>query len=466
MKNAIICLVAALSFMSSGCGPMDERYSELIEDGPILYISKPDDKSIQVSPGRNRLKISWPKSNDPRGKYAVVSWANNTKSTKVDINQTGMTEVVIDNLTEGSYIFDITLFDLLGNTSLPVSKVGTVYGEDYERYLINWSLNGFTLSSGYAVLTFAEPKDNTIAGSKITWSSNGSGKKLFAGSDLKTVTIEDFNSLSFACNTVYLPETTAIDSFYSPAKVYVKNTNIEEVRKETNPITVIFPEIFDDHYAGVEITWTQDGTDFTSTLSAGSTTATLENFNAPTFRYRTFFDYDDIRYYSDYNVYEVLTPVDLDRTGWVITASHKLPTDPSNNSTQNLIDGNNATFLSLIKPGKSYGGVTVGASETVFFIIDMGSIQEFEYFRLLHRDISPLSSATPLRAQKYSFYGSNDGNNFEAIQIGVTIDVNQLEITQDLPKSAFRYLKVTYDQWNTATSSAMQIAEFNLGIRK
>ncbi len=446
------------------CTPMDDRYSDLAGDGPITYIAKLNVDSVQVNGGRMRVEISLPASDDPRAKEALITWANKTRSLEVDISQTDRTRFMIPDLTEGSYIFDITLLDDLGNSSLTISKTGNVYGDSYEKYLINRILRSFSLTDGQATLTFADIFDQTIVGSEVKWSQSGNEKTLFVDSTRNQVIIENFQSLSFQYRAVYHPEAAAVDSFYSPINVYALNTSVLEMKKEKEgEIEITFAQVSDDHYAGVDISWVQeDGQEFSYRADKEENPVLLTDFYAKRFSYRAVFRYEDQEYYSEQAEYDVLVPVDLDRTGWQVTVSHPLPTDAAiSNAPKSLIDGNATTCLSLLKPGKSSGGITVGINEKVFFIIDMGSIQPVDYFRILHRD----NGATGLRAQAYSFYGSYNGSDFSVIKEGISVDVNQLTVMEDLPLSNYRYIKVTYDQWSSSNNT-MQIAELNLGSRK
>ncbi|MGC3978751.1 MAG: discoidin domain-containing protein [Paludibacteraceae bacterium] len=119
--------------------------------------------------------------------------------------------------------------------------------------------------------------------------------------------------------------------------------------------------------------------------------------------------------------------------------------------------------MSLVKPGKTTGGVTVGASESVYFIVDLGTAKKFDYIVWEHRN----NTSTGLRVWEASFYGSNDGNTFNEIKTNVPIPGAQISSTYkgtiDIPSSEYRYLKVAYTKWDTVNNATMQIGEFWLG---
>ncbi len=165
---------------------------------------------------------------------------------------------------------------------------------------------------------------------------------------------------------------------------------------------------------------------------------------------------------------KVTGDVDLDRSAWqVVQISHDRPADAAiTNAENSAIDGDETTCLSLVKPGKSYGGITVGADEKVFFILDLGEEQEFSYFRILHRTSN---TNTYLRVHGISILGSNDGENFTMIAENVSIPNVTVPTSTDsgditIPVSAYRYVKVVYTDWDTSSGSTMQMAEFYLGL--
>ncbi|MDR1883275.1 MAG: Ig-like domain-containing protein [Prevotella sp.] len=158
---------------------------------------------------------------------------------------------------------------------------------------------------------------------------------------------------------------------------------------------------------------------------------------------------------------------ELTRALWTVSTSHALPSDAaiSNGPTSHL-DGVNTTCISMVKPGKSVGGVTVPSGDVVWFIIDRKNNDEFNYFKIRHRNTSQLM----LRVRKVSFYGSNDGGAFTEIKAGIDIPdatssaASAIESGNvSLPPTSYRFIKMTYDAWDTASGSSMQIAEFNLG---
>lgn len=153
--------------------------------------------------------------------------------------------------------------------------------------------------------------------------------------------------------------------------------------------------------------------------------------------------------------------IGFERTGWQVTTSHPYLADAAVVGTpESLIDDDAKSCLVLVKPGKSTGGITVGADESVFFIIDMQQAQKFNFFRLTHRTNN---TSANLRVNKVSVYGSNDGKEFTEVMKTAPIATNANEVTVDLPAAVnYRYFKMTFDGWATA-GNTMQISNFNIG---
>jgi hypothetical protein len=152
-----------------------------------------------------------------------------------------------------------------------------------------------------------------------------------------------------------------------------------------------------------------------------------------------------------------------DRSAWTVTPSHALPDDAAiSNAPGSLIDGNPATCLSLVKPGKSYGGISVSADEEVHFIIDMQAETTLNYIRITHRTSNP---QLYLRVWGVTLYGSDDNNRYTPIRENIPIvydGVNDYTVRM-IEESHCRYLKVQYTDWSKQSGSTIQVAEFEAG---
>ena len=155
----------------------------------------------------------------------------------------------------------------------------------------------------------------------------------------------------------------------------------------------------------------------------------------------------------------------LDRSDWTIVTSSEGPDDATVGGTQPeyIIDGNTTTAFLFVKPGKTYGGITVAADAEVSFTIDLKKSCDMTYLLYRHRDYSNTTSY--LRATKASFYGKNDeADNYQPIAEHFVMATDVAEVRIDFPeKVSFRYVKFVFEEWDTANGSTIQTSEFNLG---
>ena len=206
-------------FLSIGalisCDGMDATYKEFIEEGPIVYIGKVD--SLKAYAGRNRVMLEWQKLLDPRAKTAKIFWENRTKSTELQLtDKATLTQVVVEDLAEGSYVFEICTYDTYGNSSIMSEVTCAVYGDVYEKLLFNTKVKTAVLKNDVLTVTFAASLEPTFFASEITYmSSEGKNKTVLLKAPATQVKIDDFAGDHITYRSVYLPEETAIDYFYS-----------------------------------------------------------------------------------------------------------------------------------------------------------------------------------------------------------------------------------------------------------
>ncbi len=220
MKNILYIACFAVLCLFYACEGMDAPYKEFIEDGPIIYIGKAD--SVKVYGGRNRVEVYWNKQSDPRAKTATVFWENKTKHQDVTLDRTKPTSVIVDNLLQGSCVFEIYTYDSYGNKSIVVEALGNVYGEVYELSLANRKIDNVKKASGKLTVTFEKSVDSTLVATQIVAPLSGGGEQAYTvSSSEEVVVIENYSAASFKYRSVYRPEPKAIDLFYSKYEDYL-----------------------------------------------------------------------------------------------------------------------------------------------------------------------------------------------------------------------------------------------------
>ena len=224
MKHKLYFRSVVALLMLWACDTND-TYKEFLRDGETIYVAMAD--SVRISPGRNRLKLSFLVS-DPTTSRALILWNNKTDSLELPVQRVYQTDTVsaqLSGLKEGSYSFDIYTYDDEGNSSVAVNAVGIVYGDNYLNSLLETPVKGayvneeeqsrVDISWGVA--------DETAIGSEVIYtdSSNASHTLFVPSAERSTVLTDHLRGSSFQYRTLYLPEETAIDTFYTAFKTAV-----------------------------------------------------------------------------------------------------------------------------------------------------------------------------------------------------------------------------------------------------
>jgi len=149
-------------------------------------------------------------------------------------------------------------------------------------------------------------------------------------------------------------------------------------------------------------------------------------------------------------------------------------TDGSTGKAEDMFDGKTNTFLSLVKPGKSYSGSS-GPPSGQFnaFFVDMLLPVKFKSFYWSHR---AGNSYTYLRVWAITIEGSNDGENWTTLQTGIQLPDTygaanaSVDKRYDIALSGeyeYRFVKVIMTNWSdnsggAGSGSTMQVSEFGL----
>lgn len=218
MKMYFFKYLLSILFLGSmiACSEMDATYRDLVKDGETIYPGKAD--SLQVMPGNKRIKLSWELSADPRVKIVKVYWNSKKDSVEIPVIYKGEPQnmsTIIENLAEAKHNFNIITYDNLGNRSVMVEVQGEVFGPIYESSLANRPLLDVKLIDYKGHITWADVP-NSIGAELNYVDQSGTENKLFIPAEENTTIISDIKPGSqIRYRTMYLPEPTAIDTFYT-----------------------------------------------------------------------------------------------------------------------------------------------------------------------------------------------------------------------------------------------------------
>lgn len=215
--NYIKYMAVLLLLVETSCTDINQFHEKYTEPGEIIYTSKPVGK---ITPGRNRVQLKTYYPSPSAAVETVVEWNQGENQSKLQVNPVGRLDssvIIIENLEEKSYFFDVRNKDAFGNQSIVVQMTGTAYGDKYEKSLNNKLLTNTSLGD-----------QDTLT---LEWGSAGNGgilmelnyvdradanQKVLLPSNTSSYSIGDWKPGSKAYfRTYYIPAPLALDTFYS-----------------------------------------------------------------------------------------------------------------------------------------------------------------------------------------------------------------------------------------------------------
>ena len=216
-RHILFFILPVIIVLIASCGEMDEHYRKFLEGGEKIYPARAD--SAKVHPGRHRLQLTWLVLADPKVKRANVYWNNRKDSIAVEINKTSSVDtvkVMLNDLDESSYVFEIITYDDKGHASMVTEVVGSVYGDDYENSLLIRPILEATAWKNRGTARFG-PTSREAIGTQFEYEDEyGVPQSLFVPVEELRARMPSFKEGStMRHRTVFKPSKLAIDSFYT-----------------------------------------------------------------------------------------------------------------------------------------------------------------------------------------------------------------------------------------------------------
>src|SRR3546814_696381 len=324
-----------LMVVAVSCKDMNVLHEAYLEDGEIIYSSKVD--SLLSYPGNGRIRIQGVIEDAFNVNEIVVNWdrGESTKSFPYTKASKGQDTIwlMMDELEEGNYQFDVFSRDAEGNQSVPVTVFGTVYGETFRSNLVPRSVNGFAYTEASSWVKF-EAINASQRATEVTYVN--------AGGTEMTKTLPEMK------DTVFLPEykigtTIRYRTFYvpSPRDASGQETSLDKFDSDWKDLAL--PELepilesmaFTPVLGGITVTWDNPEElelklEFTYEQSGEEKTQVVESamiedeFTVPGMENGqqvlrvTVADQFDFSFSEDFTV----TPIPavlIDKSGWTIT---------------------------------------------------------------------------------------------------------------------------------------------------
>lgn len=231
-KNYTAGVITAFLFFIAACSKMDEYKDKFLAGGEIQYTGKAD--SVKFHSGYNRVQLSWLILSDPKVSRAKVYWNYRRDSVEIAINRTTNVDTVrllIKNLPEGTYDFEIFTFDKAGHSSIPSPINGKIYGERYEATLLPRGIDYANSGIGsmddpdyhLGIITWrAFSATDGVIGMEMKYTDEDDNDQsvITPAEEMKSYLPKYLPGSDISFRTLYQPDSLAIDTFYSrPVKL-------------------------------------------------------------------------------------------------------------------------------------------------------------------------------------------------------------------------------------------------------
>jgi hypothetical protein len=216
MIKYLACLfLLATGACISSCTKEDD-YKKITRDGEIYYPGRVD--SVAVHGGSNRILLQVHLGNDPLVTKVKAFWNNHADSVVRNVDKTtgNVIDLLINNLSQGTYSFEVYTYTA-DNAKSVVKKVnGTVYGSNYVKVLSNRTVKmlSYSLDGSKIVIDWNAALDGEKSIELKYMDEAGATQTIIVpGGALKTEVSGYKNNTKLTYRSIYLPEPLAIDEF-------------------------------------------------------------------------------------------------------------------------------------------------------------------------------------------------------------------------------------------------------------
>lgn len=416
LKNYITLFILTVSAVFTSCNDTYEFHQKYIEGGEIIYTNKVD--SLKTLPGNQRIEIQGYISNAFTVKEIEVFWDEGKNSQKFDYSKssdnTDFLELVIENLEERAYEFEVYSKDSDGNKSVRVLTYGTAYGEVYRSNLTARFVDNFSYTKDSVNLTFKR-SDEFTRNTEVKYTNNNNEEivNTLAPDESLSVLYDVDDSKPIKYRTFYVPSPkdeygneTTIDEFGSDwltydypfeLKAIIESITYEPVLggvnvKWDNPENLEVTLNFRNFVGGEAVNHTITSSDTQGSYIVGGMESgeqilevTVENI-----------------YKNSWSGSITVTPtpaVLLDKSGWTVI---DFDSEEPNRVASNVIDGDLSTFWhsawSNAQPVYPH-----------FITVDMGAEKNVASFEMFRRP------GAWWAANKHEFWVSSDNVNWTKV---------------------------------------------------
>ena len=218
---SLVAFAVSVLFFTS-CDDFMDVHKEYIEGGEIIYAPKPD--SVNFIAGEGRILFNCRTYNAPNVRSVDVYWNDRLDSLIIPVElSTGYDSisVILDNMEEKSYTFNIQTTDNFGHKSLFVTSFGTSYGDTYRATLNDRGIKSLSLSDKEGTIEWYSAPLHLVRNEIRYIKNDGSQTTVKIPSIDNLAKLPDVKPGStFEYRSLYIPEEVAIDTFATAWKEY------------------------------------------------------------------------------------------------------------------------------------------------------------------------------------------------------------------------------------------------------
>lgn len=225
MRNYItffLFLFTASAVYMIGCKKMDDKYRQFVENGETVYVAKAD--SLEAHSGKKRVELTWLLLSDPKVKSYKVYWDSRKDSLEGTVQKTDNVDtvrVMVNDLEEGIHYFEVYMFGKDGNMSVQSTAIGYSYDAIYQGSLLPRIIKNADWGDNNSIHFDLTPAGNDAYRTEIEYTDKDKNSIVthFVSRDIDEDTVlrvkNKTGGAPLKYRTVFLPDSTAIDTFYS-----------------------------------------------------------------------------------------------------------------------------------------------------------------------------------------------------------------------------------------------------------
>ncbi|WP_257668330.1 DUF4998 domain-containing protein [Parapedobacter tibetensis] len=309
MKKIDKLFPGALSFLASvillfsSCDKMNDIQQEWAGLAEQVYLGKVD--SVKYFPGFGRAKIVWYIGSDPKVERTIIYWNMRQDSIVKEFVRQGpgvqKDSVILDNLPEGSTLFEFRNVNGNGETSLYSTATVTVWGSEYAGGLRARTVNAFDFDYSQSLFELgfspATVGDSVVYSQIIYTNSLGQERTLQVERETNSIELTNFpDGGEFRFRTVFFPP-QGIDTVFNDYSTFRAPTAVNERGMKLSLVGNMASKYFERNGESL-YEWTASGAVLAYPLAADGSLAATGSQAGIVSRatYRDLFFYDDDKF--------------------------------------------------------------------------------------------------------------------------------------------------------------------------